>query len=67
MAERLKIIRIKQGISQKELAKKINGSNSHICMWERGKMGISLRNFLDLAKALNVSTEDLNPRNEITV
>ena len=55
----LKQIRVMNGISQKELADKLNVSFKTISHWENGYSEPNLFQLIELKKALSVSYEDL--------
>lgn len=56
---RVRALRLKQGLSQEELAERADLHRTYIGSIERGEQNISLRNIEKLAKALNVSPERL--------
>lgn len=56
---KIKIIRIKKGVSQKELAKRIGISNNYLSELEHNKFDIRFGLLLEIAKELNVEVEDL--------
>lgn len=58
-AKRVKIIRLKRGLSQGKLAKKLKVNASYISQIERGLGNLSIRQMEKLAKALDVSVVDL--------
>jgi len=64
VSRKMKLIRIQKGISQTEAAEKVGCSSAMYSRWEN-KGGISLASFFKIAKALEVSTEDLNPENDL--
>ncbi len=56
---RIRKYREKSGLSQKELAEKINVSNSRISNWEQGINRPDADILADLCRALNVSPSEL--------
>lgn len=53
-------LRAKHGkMSQKELAKNLNVTQSAISNWEKDQLGIDGRRLIDIAKFFKVSTDDL--------
>ena len=58
-AKNLKQIRVMNGLSQKELAEKLNVSFKTISHWENGDSEPNLFQLIELKKALSVSYEDL--------
>ena len=58
LSSKLKMMRIQQGLTQLELAKKIGVSESYICQIENGKM-ISIKKLDKLAKVLGCEARDL--------
>jgi transcriptional regulator with XRE-family HTH domain len=63
-AERLRLLRIQKGLSQTELAKRINMHNTHISRYERGESLPSSQALKALADCLDVSTDYLYDGNE---
>ena len=63
--ERLKELRIKKGLTQEELAKKIHVSRSAICKWEMGNGIPSEPNIEGLCDFFNVSEEWLLDRKDL--
>lgn len=55
----LKCIRLKQGISQEQLASLAELDRTYISSVERGKRNISLLNILRIASSLNVAPQAL--------
>jgi transcriptional regulator with XRE-family HTH domain len=51
--------RLARGISQRELARRISRSNSHVSMIENGQRRVELLEFCDIANALGLSPTDL--------
>lgn len=56
---RIKIVRIKNGLTQKELAKKLNMSQNYFSELENGKYDIKLSTLCEIAKILDVDPNDL--------
>ena len=63
----LKELRIKSGLTQIELAEKINTNHKTISSWENGSSLPSLDNFVDLAKVFNVNYPTLFYGEEISI
>lgn len=59
MTNRIKEFRVKLGLTQEELAKKVNVRRETIVFLEKNKYNPSLRLAFDLAQILNVSMEEL--------
>ncbi|NVK50743.1 MAG: helix-turn-helix transcriptional regulator [Cyclobacteriaceae bacterium] len=59
MTNRIKEFRVKLGLTQEELAKKVNVRRETIVFLEKNKYNPSLRLAFDLAQILNVSVEEL--------
>jgi transcriptional regulator with XRE-family HTH domain len=57
----LKEMREKAGLTQTQLAQKIGTSYTRVSDWERGVSSPSLHHFNLLARALEVSLDDLAP------
>ncbi|MDD3925819.1 MAG: helix-turn-helix transcriptional regulator [bacterium] len=57
--KRIREERLKLGISQEELAERAGLHRTYIGMIERGEKNITLRNIEKIAKALNISIQDL--------
>ena len=57
--EKLKELRIEQGVGQVELAKAINVSNGIISLWENGLREPKLSNLIALANFFDVSLDYL--------
>lgn len=58
VSERLKEMRKRKGLTQKELANKVGVSESYICQIEAGKM-VSLTKLDKMAEALGCKVKDL--------
>ena len=59
LGEKILNLRKKEGISQEELAEIINISTTHMSHIETGKTKLSLQVFVDIAVALDISTDYL--------
>lgn len=59
IGQRIRKIRKAHGLSQEELAEKINISTTHMSHIETGNTKLSLSVFVDIATALEVRTDDL--------
>jgi len=59
--ERIKAIRIKNGVSQMELSLRSNLSQSFIANLEKGKKQPSVLTLIRIAEALNVNPQDFFP------
>lgn len=57
--ERLKNLRLKENLSQMELAKKLGVGKSVISKWERGESEASLSNLIRIVKFFNISLDCL--------
>lgn len=57
--ERVKQLRIDMGLSQGELAKKINTTQRKVSYWETGKIEPSLKDLCDIALFFSVTTDYL--------
>lgn len=57
--KRIKELRIENGITQKELADKLQTTNSSVCDWERGRSQPDLKTLTEIAKLFDVSTDYL--------
>lgn len=55
----IKIARIKQGLTQHQLAEKLGVTNNDISRYETGRMKPSLEKLVILADVLNVTTDYL--------
>lgn len=56
---KLRTIREKKGITQKDLATKLGMSQAYLCNLEKGKANVSLHTLRRLAKALKVRVADI--------
>jgi len=59
IGQKIRKIRKAHGLSQEELAEKINISTTHMSHIETGNTKLSLNVFLDIAAALEVRADDL--------
>ena len=59
IGQKIRIFRKAHGLSQEELAEKINISTTHMSHIETGNTKLSLPVFVDIAAALDVRTDDL--------
>lgn len=57
--QRIKELRIKQGLSQEKLAELANLHRTYISSVELGKRNVSLKNIWSLSKALDVPIDEL--------
>ena len=57
--KRIKELRIESGITQKELAEKLNLTNSTICDWEKGRSEPDLQTLTQIAAVFDVSVDYL--------
>ena len=58
-AQKLQILRMSKGYSQKEMAEFVNVTQPTICAYESGRAKPHLNTLKQLARALNVSVDDL--------
>ena len=56
---RMKELRLEHHLTQKELAKKLNTSNSSVCDWEKGRSQPDLQTLANIATLFDVSTDYL--------
>lgn len=56
-AERMKHTRIKQGLTQKQMAERLYISPSNFAKYERGECGISIDTAIDVSRVLGVSLD----------
>jgi transcriptional regulator with XRE-family HTH domain len=57
--ERLRAVRLAQGLSQEQLAEKAELHRTYVSSAERGQRNVSLQNIIRLARALDVPPGDL--------
>lgn len=63
-AERLKELRTEKGLSQKQLANKVNLSDVAICLWEQNKRVPNLDAVIALADFFNVTLDYISGRED---
>jgi len=56
---RIRELRIESGITQKELAKKLNVTNSTVCDWEKGRSEPDLQTLAQIAAVFDVRVDYL--------
>lgn len=66
IGQKIRKIRKAHGLSQEELAEKVNISTTHMSHIETGNTKLSLPVFVDIATALEVRTDDLLDNPHIT-
>jgi transcriptional regulator with XRE-family HTH domain len=59
VGQRLRTVRTKRGLTQQELANLLGTNQSHIANVERGERGVTIHQIVKLAKALQVSTDEI--------
>lgn len=59
LGNNIKQIRTFEGLTQEQLAEKINKSSHFISLLERGESGLSLNTIIDICKALNTDTNSI--------
>ena len=57
--EKLQELRKSRGMTQEELAEKVDISASHMSVVERGKKGVKVETLVNIANALDVSPNEL--------
>nr|MBR6778425.1 helix-turn-helix transcriptional regulator [Clostridia bacterium] len=57
--KRLKELRTEQGLTQKQLAEKLNTTNSAVCDWEKGRSQPDLQMLTKIATLFEVSVDYL--------
>ena len=60
--QRIKILRERAGLNQKEFAEKCNVSPAAACNWENGKIKPTINSRLQIARVLKVDSEILLER-----
>lgn len=60
--QRIKILRERVGLNQKEFAEKCNVSPATACNWENGKIKPTINSRLQIARVLKVDSEILLER-----
>lgn len=56
---RIKELRLEKGFTQKELAQKLNTTNSAVCDWEKGRTQPDLQTLASIATLFDVSADYL--------
>ena len=56
---RVKELRIESGFTQKQLAEKLNTTNSTVCDWEKGRSQPDLQTLAKIARLFDVSADYL--------
>lgn len=56
---RIKELRLEKGFTQKELARKLNTTNSAVCDWEKGRTQPDLQTLASIATLFDVSADYL--------
>lgn len=59
LSENIKVERMLQGLTQQDLAKRLNINPSRLCNWEKGYRTPSIENLLLISVALKISIADL--------
>lgn len=57
--ELIKSLRIKSGLTQQELSKKLEISQPRLSEWENGKYSPTIKTFLGFCKKLNINPKEL--------
>lgn len=57
--ELIKALRIKSGLTQKELSKKLEISQPRLSEWENGKYSPTIKTFLMFCEKLNINPKEL--------
>jgi DNA-binding XRE family transcriptional regulator len=57
LGQRIRYFRIKNGLKQKDLGKKLGVGKTSVCQWERGDTSPKRRHFKALSGVLGVSLE----------
>ncbi len=57
--KRIKELRIENGLTQKQLAEKLNITNSTVCDWEKGRSEPDLTTLAKVAKFFTISADYL--------
>lgn len=66
LGQRLRALRMEQGLSQRHLAKAIGRTQSEVYRWEKGDVRIPAQNLPALAKALQVSLDQFFTEEEVS-
>lgn len=61
LGKRIKKLRRKAGLTQEQLAEKVNVSTTHIGLVETGKRRVSLKTLQKIASVLGVKVKELLP------
>lgn len=61
---RLQELRKQMGLTQKELAQKLNMSAGNLCDWEKGRTEPDIKKLIELADFFDVSLDELLGRNQ---
>ena len=56
---RIKELRLESGLTQKQLAEKLNTTNSAVCDWEKGRTQPDLQTLANIASLFGVSVDYL--------
>ena len=56
---KIKAMRIKRGLTQKQLADRLGVKQQNVSDWERGERSPSVKNLKKLAEVLNCQIDDL--------
>ena len=59
MGKKIKAMRIKRGLTQKQLAELLGVKQQNISDWERGERSPSVKNLKKMAEILNCQIDDL--------
>lgn len=59
IGRRLRVLRERRGVSQKEMAALLGTNQSHVSNVERGDRGITIQQLVKIARALKASTDDI--------
>ena len=59
MGKKIKAMRIKRGLTQKQLAELLGVKQQNVSDWERGERSPSVKNLKKLAQILNCQIDDL--------
>ena len=61
IGQRVRYYRKMQGMTQKELAAKVNADSTYITNIEKGQKGISVEKLVEICTIFNISVSDLLP------
>jgi transcriptional regulator with XRE-family HTH domain len=59
LGKKIKVMRIKRGLTQKQLADRLGVKQQNVSDWERGERSPSVKNLKKLADVLNCRIDDL--------